>query len=370
MTRQTDFERDVYGVLGIPIDGTDMAMALRKIEAAAADRTPFLISTANLNFLANSHSDAEFRQSLLLSDLCTADGMPIVWIARLLGVPIKARVAGSDLYDALKSAYDSNRPLKVFLFGGPKDTAATACNVLNAEARGMTCVGSFYPGFCSVDDMSTDAVLDQINSSKADVLITALGAKKGQTWLQRNHDRLLPPVRTHLGAVINFQAGIFKRAPAFMQKWGLEWLWRIKEEPQLWRRYWHDGIVLLQLLLTRVLPLVILTNWHRIRCRHRIRDLRIDRTEDHICVKLNINGTATAKTIGIALPHFQEAAAAAKDVVINFADTCLIDARFIGLILMLDKILKREKLHLKITGIPPRIERLLRLNGFGFLLRA
>ena len=84
-----DFSRKVYCVLGIPIDAIDMTAALRTVKAAARGSEPFLLSTANLNFLVTSRSDSEFRESLLDSDLCTADGMPIVWIARLLGLPSK-----------------------------------------------------------------------------------------------------------------------------------------------------------------------------------------------------------------------------------------------------------------------------------------
>src|ERR1035437_9862732 len=125
--RPDDLTREVYGVLGIPVDVIDMITFLRKIDTAATNLAPFLISTANLNFLVTSRSDAEFRESLLLSDLCTADGMPIVWIARLLGVPIKERIAGSDIFESLKSMQDRTRRLKVFLFGGSEGVAAAAC---------------------------------------------------------------------------------------------------------------------------------------------------------------------------------------------------------------------------------------------------
>jgi hypothetical protein len=88
--------RPVYSVLGLPIDAVDLTTVVQKIEEAAANRTTLLISTPNLNFLASSLSDPEFRESLLDSDLCPPDGTPIVWIARLLGLPIKERVAGSE----------------------------------------------------------------------------------------------------------------------------------------------------------------------------------------------------------------------------------------------------------------------------------
>jgi N-acetylglucosaminyldiphosphoundecaprenol N-acetyl-beta-D-mannosaminyltransferase len=366
-SRPDDLTREVYGVLGIPVDVTDMATVLRRIETAATGTAPFLISTANLNFLVTSRSDAEFRASLLLSDLCTADGMPIVWIARLLGIPIHARIAGSDIFEALKATKKSP-PLKIFLFGGNEGAAAAACSKLNAEPSGLTCAGSYDPGFCAVDEMSTDAILNTINSSNADFLAAALGAKKGQAWLLQNHDRLRIPIRVHLGATINFQAGTLKRAPARMRKWGLEWLWRIKEEPQLWRRYWGDGMALLWLVLTQVIPLVILARWHRLRRGRKAQELLIKRSEDRKSVTLSVNGAATAQNLGNALPRFQNALAEAKDIVINFAETCLIDARFLGLLLMLNKQLKRRGLHFSLTGASPRIARIFRLNGFGYLL--
>ena len=362
-----DLSREVYGVLGIPVDAVDMAAVLGRIQAAVAAGVPFLISTANLNFLVTSKSDEEFRESLLRSDLCTADGMPIVWIARLLGVPVKGRIAGSDIFEAIKSAKNKLR-LKVFLFGGAEGAAAAACSKLNAEAGGMTCSGSYYPGFGTLDDMSTDETLSIINSSNANFLAAALGAKKGQAWLLRNHHRLRVPVRVHLGATINFQAGTVTRAPARMRKWGLEWLWRIKEEPQLWRRYWGDGLVLLELVLTRVIPLLILARWNRLRWGGKPLNLLIKRTEDHKSVILSINVAAIVQNVGNALAYFQDAVATAKDIVINFTDTRLIDARFLGLLIMLNKTLKRQQLHLTFTGISPRIARIFRLHGFGFLL--
>jgi N-acetylglucosaminyldiphosphoundecaprenol N-acetyl-beta-D-mannosaminyltransferase len=368
--RPDDLAREVYGVLGIPVDVIEMATVLRRIETAASSSAPFLISTANLNFLVTSRSDAEFRESLLRSDLCTADGMPIVWIARLLGVPIKDRIAGADIFEALKSVQGPAHRLKVFLFGGVAGAAAAACKKLNAEPNGITCVGSYDPGFCAVDEMSTNAIFDAINSSNANFLATALGAKKGQAWLLRNHDRLRIPVRVHLGATINFQAGTLKRAPARIRKWGLEWLWRIKEEPQLWRRYRDDGIVLLQLILTQVLPLMILARWNQMRGGLKGQALLIKRAEDHKTVILSIIGVVTAQNLGNAVSCFQDAAAAAKHIVINFTDTRLIDARFLGLLLMLGKHLKKQQLDLRFTGVSPRIARIFRLNGFGFLINS
>jgi len=368
-TQSDDFAREVYGVLGIPIDVTDTETALHKIEDAVAVREPFLISTPNLNFLAISRSDPNFRDTLLESDLSTVDGISILLVARLLGVPITKRITGVDIFESFKHVSDPHRRIKLFLFGGPEGVAAAACSKLNAETDGTMCAGSFYPGFCTVDEMSSATIIDIVNSSDADFLAVALGAKKGQAWLQRNRDAITIPVRAHLGATINYQAGTLKRAPVLLRKLGLEWLWRIKEEPQLWKRYSDDAMVLLRLLLTRVIPLIILARWQRLRSGRDDQNLLLRRNEDHKSVILSINGVATAPNVSKAVPYFRDVVAAAKDVVINFTGIRMMDARFIGLLLMLDKQLKKQKLHLRFTGVPPKIEKIFRLNGFGFLLR-
>src|SRR5215469_790072 len=194
----SDLSRSVYCFLGIPIDAINMATVVHRIEAAAANRSAFLISTPNLNFLVNGWSDPEFRESLLDSDLCPPDGMPIVWIARLIGLPIKERVAGADILEWLQTPGRCVRRLTIFLFGGAEGVAAAAARTLNAEPSGLNCVGTIDPGFASISQMSQDHIIEAINSSNADFLAACLGAKKGQLWLQRNHKQLSIPVRAHL----------------------------------------------------------------------------------------------------------------------------------------------------------------------------
>ena len=362
-----DLSREVYCILGMPVDAIGMHAALRRIESAAAGRTPFLISTPNLNFLVNSQLDRDFRESLILSDLCTADGMPIIWIAWLTGIPIKNRIAGSDIFDALKAEHNTAYPLKIFFFGGAEGVAAAASRALNSQPSGLYCVGSLYPGFCSVEEMSRDDIIDNINSSGADFLVASLGAQKGQSWLQRNHHRLLIPVRAHLGASLNFQAGTVRRAPPIMRKFGLEWLWRIKEEPYLWRRYWNDGSVLLRLLFTRVLPLAFWTWWLRLKYERRGEDLIITQADGHGFVTVSLSGSANTCHVDKAIPAFREAIATRKPITLDFSNTRTIDARFLGLLLMLKKELKSTGAALVFVGLSPGLERIFRLNRLDFM---
>jgi N-acetylglucosaminyldiphosphoundecaprenol N-acetyl-beta-D-mannosaminyltransferase len=362
-----DLSRDVYCVLGMPIDVGAMPSVLRNIETAAAKRMSFFISTPNLNSLVTMQTDPDFREVLFQSDLCPPDGMPIIWIARLLGIPIRGRVAGSDIFDALKTEHSSAKPLKVFLFGGAEGVAAAACQALNAQPCGLHCVGSHFPGFESVDEMSRDDIINKINSTNADFLVVALGAKKGQLWLQRNRRRLLIPVRSHFGAVINFQAGTVWRAPPIMRTLGLEWLWRIKEEPYLWRRYWNDGGVLLRLLFTRVLPLALWTRWLRMVYEREGQNLVVTQKRDWTSVTLSLSGPATGRHVEMAVPVFRDAILTGKQITIDFSNTSIIDSRFLGLLLMLRKTLKGSGADPIFLGPSPRLKSIFHLNALEFL---
>jgi len=207
-----------------------------------------------------------------------------------------------------------------------------------------------------------------VNSSGADFLVLSLGAKKGQLWLRRNHSRLTVPIRAHLGAAVSFQAGIIKRAPPMVRAWGLEWLWRIKEEHHLWKRYRHDGLVLLRLLLTRVLPLAVLTRWHRFRWKYQSQDLLIKQSRNDQSIVISLCGIASETHIPKAISCFEEALTGNRTIIIDLLNTQLIDARFFGLLLMLRKELASRRAKLLFTGVPPMIERLFRLNELGFLL--
>ena len=249
---RVDFSRPLVTILGLPFDVVDLDEAVARIRADAFAGRRCFLSTPNLNFAMASRSDAAFRGSVLRSDLSVVDGMPLVWIARLLGLPIRQRVSGSDVFEALQGHGET--PIDVFFFGGPPGVAARAAERVNRRGGGLRCVGFDEPGFGSTESMSTEAQIQRINACRPHFVIVALGAKKGQAWIEHNADRLTAPVLSHLGAVVNFAAGGVARAPRWVQRCGGEWLWRIKEEPGLWRRYWSDGLQAVAAIFRFVLP--------------------------------------------------------------------------------------------------------------------
>ena len=371
-----DLARNVYCLLGMPVDAVDLPTALGRIKTALAGRRPFLLSTPNLNFLINSIADPAFRESLMLSDLCPADGIAIVVIARLLGIPIKERVAGSDMFESLKSVSSGDQPVRVFLFGGEDDVAETAAIKLNAQATGLTCVGALNPGHGTVEEMSSEAIIDAINSTDAQFLIASLGAQKGQAWLVRNHSVLQAPVRAHLGAALNFQAGAIHRAPPIMRKLGLEWLWRIKEEPYLWRRYAHDALVLLRLLSTRIMPLVLESLWQEVKLGLGFEEgglLVAEPPSDEFAL-IKLSGVASARDIEKAITAFDTAVRGGKPIVLDMEKLRFVDNRFLGLLLMLRKQGRSQGVNLRIVRLSGRVARIFRLNGLtsqlGLLVRA
>ena len=272
--RRVDFTRPRVCLLGLPFDPIDLAQAVERIREAAFAGRRCWVSTPNLNFAIAARTDAAFRDSVLRSDLSLADGMPLVWVARLLGLPLRERVAGSDLFEALLA--HPSPPLKVYLFGGPPGVAARACERINARAGGVRCVGFDEAGHGSIDSMSDAAVIEGINRSGAHFVFVAVGAHKGQAWLARNAPRLTAPVLCYLGAVMNFSAGTVRRAPPWARRTGLEWAWRIKEEPALWKRYARDGLQFARLVATAVVPAAWAARSQRRRARGAVSPVKIE----------------------------------------------------------------------------------------------
>jgi len=324
-----DFERDVHCLLGLPIDAIDLAGAEKRIRAAAAARLPCFMSTPNVNFVIESRSDRAFRDAVLHSDLSVADGMPLVWLARLAGIPLRERVAGANLFEALGGGSDERR-LAVYFFGGPDGVAEAAGRRLGREAKGLVCVGHQSPGFGSVEEMSSEETIRRINASNADLLVVSLGARKGQAWIERNRSRLNVPVVSHLGAVVDFAAGRIRRAPPWMQRAGLEWLWRIKEQPSLWRRYFSDGLALAMLLLTRVLPYA----WY-MRSRWHAAEASVEASDRKHVYVIVLRGAWTHANIALLRRWFTQAARSRKDVRLEMTAVSHVDSAFVGLVMLL-----------------------------------
>ncbi|HWH82053.1 MAG TPA: WecB/TagA/CpsF family glycosyltransferase [Burkholderiaceae bacterium] len=326
---RADFQRRVVSVLGLPFDVIGLHDAVERIRRDAFADLRCFVSTPNLNFAMTALDDAAFRGSVLRSDLCLADGMPVVWVARLLGLPIRERVSGADVFEALVA--HTGAPLPVYLFGGQPGAAARACERINAHGGGLRCVGFDAAGFGPVASMSGDEQIARINDSGAKFVVVSLGARKGQAWIEHNATRLRAPVLAHLGAVMNFAAGTVRRAPASMQALGLEWLWRVSEEPALWRRYGRDALQAAGLVATRVVPDALLA-WRRGRGGDQPKRLDVLRAEHGTTLRLG--GTWIDAELDALRTALAQCSASDAPLTIDLAEVNELGAEATGLLLV------------------------------------
>ena len=226
-------------LFSIPVARVTHDEAVSKIieMAKTRDGRAKFVATLNVDFVANAVSawpfkgDGELWGYLKKADLVTADGMPLVVLSRLLRKPLPERVTGADMVPALCERA-AKEGLSVYVLGGDKDALDEAFKRLAAVK-----VAGLDPAFVKLDSPDP-AIVERINAANPDILFVALGNPKQELWMGRNLASLRAGVVIGIGGTFNFIAGRVRRAPRWMQKSGLEWIYRISQEPgRLWRRY-------------------------------------------------------------------------------------------------------------------------------------
>ena len=214
----------------------DVRQSTNDNEARAA-----FVATLNVDFVSNAVSGWPFGGNdelwgyLRNADLVTADGMPIVLLSRLMGRPLPERVTGADMVPAICRRC-AEEGLSVYVLGGDREAVEEALGKLKVESGKLKVVG-VDPAFVKLDQDQPE-IIERINAARPDVLFVALGNPKQEMWMGRNAAKLDVGAMIGIGGTFNFLAGRVKRAPKWMQKGGLEWVYRIIQEPgRLWRRY-------------------------------------------------------------------------------------------------------------------------------------
>jgi len=364
----SEFERNTWCLLGIPIDVISYQQAIDQVSSAAIEQRRCFFSTPNLNFIVSALRDKTFLNSVICSDLVLLDGMPPIWIARLLGIPGVKKISGSNLFETLwESAPAGGRKIRVFLFGGEDGVAADAADRINRLALGLECVGVYNPGFGSIEDMSSDEIVEQVNAADADFVVVALGAKKGQAWIMANRQALRAPVISHLGAVVNFAAGTVARAPLWMQTIGMEWIWRIYQEPSLGKRYLFDGFHMAGLFLFKIIPYVL---WRALHSRQLNTHTPVEYsvTEEEKGVTIHLQGDCTQGTIARLRTLFDQESKKCHPVTLNMAKVGMIDGAFLGLCLLLYRRALEQDWTLRFTNVSAAQNRVFKWNCAEYLL--
>src|SRR3954451_4235214 len=225
-------------VLGVPLALTDYEATLDWIDATVAARRRAYICVAAVHTVMAAQEDPELRAAVRGADFTVPDGQPLVWALNALGHRLHDRVYGPDLMDRA-CARAARTGQRFFLYGGRNQGALVELTrMLRLRHPGLKIVGGYAPPFRELTDAEDEAVAQEIKRSGADVVWVGIGVPKQEKWMARMRDRLEAPVLVGVGAAFDFHAGIIPQAPPLLQRWGLEWLYRLWQEPRrLWRRY-------------------------------------------------------------------------------------------------------------------------------------
>ena len=227
-------------MVGVVFDNVTLTEALARLNAMVASRQPHYVVTANVDFLVRARRDAELRRILLDAHLVLCDGTPLVWASRLLGNPLPERVAGSDLVPHLLELAARQGHRLFFLGASPE---ANTLAITNARKRlpGINIVGGYSPPFRGLADLDHAEICQRIQTARPDIVLVAFGCPKAEKWMAMNYRSLGVPLMIGVGGTLDFLAGRLKRAPLWMQRAGLEWAFRLAQEPRrLAGRYASD----------------------------------------------------------------------------------------------------------------------------------
>lgn len=349
--------RKLLIMLGVPIDDLTMEKALDRLEefiaVGRATGKCHQVATINADFVVNALRDPELRYILQGADMSTADGMPLVWGARLLGVPLAGRVTGADMVPALAERA-AQKGYSLFLLGAGPGVAAQAARVLQTRYPGLIIAGTAAPHCSSVLEMD-HAVLAQVQAARPDILLVAFGNPKQEKWISLYGRDLGVPLSMGVGGTLDIIAGVSRRAPGWMQRAGCEWLFRLLQEPQrLWKRYMLDLVYFgyffiwqLWVMHTGRAPSTLLPRADLIVVEH--------------TVILTIQGRLDVGNQAEFLARADQALQESPFLIVDLGQADFLDSSALGALVALANRARNAGGALWLTAVPPQIERILTL---------
>jgi N-acetylglucosaminyldiphosphoundecaprenol N-acetyl-beta-D-mannosaminyltransferase len=232
-------------ILGCPMDIGSMSTTVEKIRTALEKGSFTQHVVVNVAKLVNMRTDLQLNESVRSCDIINIDGMGVVLGARFLGYDVQERVAGVDLFYELLAMGEANK-FSVFLLGATEEVVATVAENVRTIYPALPIAG-FHHGYFWDDEA---AMVDKIRTSGAKMLFVAITSPKKENFINRWRDQLGVTFVMGVGGTFDVVAGKVKRAPKWMQNWGLEWLYRVIQEPRrMWKRYLTTNSIFGWLLL-------------------------------------------------------------------------------------------------------------------------
>lgn len=232
-------------VLGYPVDRVDLDGALERCRELIEAGRPAPLVSLNASKVVALRNDRRLRDLVGRSALVLADGMPVVWASRLLGDPLPERVTGIDLMGRLLRLAEE-RGYRVYVLGARRDVLERALTTIRARHPRLVVAGC-RDGYFRAEE--SDAVAAEIRAARPDILFVAMSSPGKEYWIDEQGPSLGVPLLMGVGGAVDVWGGVVSRAPGWMQRTGLEWLYRLSQEPtRLWRRYLVTNTIFLALL--------------------------------------------------------------------------------------------------------------------------
>lgn len=233
-------------MMGCLMDNLTMEETVQRVEGFIDSGRPHQHVVVNVDKLVKASRDPELRRIINECALINVDGMPVVWASRLLGKPLKERVAGVDLFEALMQRA-AQKGWRVFLLGAREEVVSGVKHAYEQKYRGLTVAG-YRNGYWKPEEEA--GVVAQIAAAKADLLFVAISSPKKEHFLGQYQELMKIPFAMGVGGTFDVAVGRVRRAPLWMQKSGLEWFYRFLQEPRrMFRRYFIDDMAFIWLFL-------------------------------------------------------------------------------------------------------------------------
>ena len=230
--------RGNFKVLGVRVDAVQISDVVTQMQGwIQGRRKAHYIAVTGMHGVTEARYDPAFRAVLNAADLVVPDGMPLVWLGRRFGYSLKRRVYGPEPMLAF-CQQTASKGYRHFFYGGSPDVPERLADLLRRRCPGLQVAGTYSPPFRPPSREEDNELVELIRAADPDVLWVGLSTPKQERWMSEHRERLNIPVMVGVGAAFDLTTGRVKQAPAWMQENGLEWLFRLLQEPRrLWRRY-------------------------------------------------------------------------------------------------------------------------------------
>lgn len=335
-------------VMGLPLANVTADEAVEQIESLILSGGTHQVATANLDFWLNSLNDVHLHRVIAGCSLVLPDGMPLVWISRLLGKPLKERVSGVDLVPQLAKLSAKNG-YGIYFLGGRPGVAERATKALQEKYPGVNIVGHHAPPLADLERMDHGDALDRIRAAKPDILLVAFGNPKQEKWIRMHAKRSGVPVSIGIGGSMDMLVGDVQRAPIWMQRSGLEWLGRCLQEPaRLLPRYVRNfsGLAL-------KLPLALMAQF--LQRPHR-GPSSVNRSGDSGIVHLHLQGNLESETSAALHRTVDSCIADGQLLVVHMRELSYASPEGLGALLDARQRLLATGLSLTLASVPTRLK--------------